>query len=235
MISTSEIGQHSPLKYRRQPLIIERLMLKKSFWFIFLTIMFSYPIYQSLNRKLPPALPKMHKIPSFSLINEFNKPFGTKDIKGKVVIASFMFTACPTICPGLMNNMQKIQKRVRGLGQNIALLTFSVDPENDTPEVLHQYARSLHANPYIWNFLTGTREQLKELLVDGFKVPMGEEPFTTVKTLGQQQITLWDIVHTEQLVLLDSEKFVRGYYSTDKDSINKMMIDIGLLYNRSAY
>ena len=219
----------------RQSLFIERLVQKKSFWFLFTAIMFIYPIYRSLKRELPPPLPKFHQVSPFRLTNEFNQPFGTEDFQGKVAIASFMFTTCPTICPGLMKNMQRIQKRVRGLGQNIALLTFTVDPDNDTPEVLHQYARTLHANPYVWNFLTGRREDLKRVLIEGFKVPMGEERVLTKKALGNEEITLWDIVHTEKLVLLDGASNVRGYYSIDKDSINRLMIDIGLLYNRAVY
>ncbi len=197
--------------------------------------MFIYPIYRSLKRELPPPLPKFHQVAPFRLTNEFNQPFGTEELQGKVTIASFMFTACPTVCPGLMKNMQRIQKRVRGLGKNIALITFSVDPENDTPEVLHRYARTLHANPYVWNFLTGKREDLKKILIEGFKVPMGEEKVPITKPIGNDETTLWDIVHTGKLVLLDGQSFIRGLYSTDKDSINKLMIDVGLLYNRAVY
>ena len=221
--------------YRRGHLFIERLVQNKLFWFLSTLLLFSYPIFRSINRELPPPLPRLHQIDDFSLTNEFNKPFGSKDIKGKITIASFMFTSCPTTCPGLMKNMQTIQKRVRGLGQNIALATFSVDPENDTPQVLHEYARSLRANPYVWNFLTGTQKELRKVLIEGFKVPMGDGKVAVEHTVGDEIITLWDIVHTEKLVLLDGDSFVRGYYSVDKESLDKLMIDVGLLYNRSTY
>ena len=222
------------LGHYRKDSFIERLVQKKSLWLLFSLVLFSYPILRSIKRELPPPLPQMHKIPEFRLVNEFNKPFGSKDLEGKIYIASFMFTSCPTTCPALMEKMKEIQKRVRGLGRNIALASFSVDPVNDTPVVLHEYARSLHANPYVWNFLTGTAENLEKVLIKGFKVPMGQkEPLN--RQLGENEITVWDIVHTEKLVLVDGNSFVRGYYSTDKDSINKLMIDVGLLHNRSAY
>lgn len=214
---------------------MERLILRKWFWFLFLLASFTYPIYRSVTRVLPPPLPRSHQVGDFRLTNEFDVPFGSREIQGKVAIASFMFTTCPTTCPGLMEKMKEIQKRVRGLGENIALLSFSVDPVNDTPAVLHRYARSLQANPHVWNFLTGPREQLEEVLIQGFKVPMGEDKEIVSGILGEEEITLWDIVHTEKLVLLDGEQFVRGYYSTDKNSINQLMIDVGLLHNRASY
>ena len=72
-------------------------------------------------------------------------------------------------------------------------------------------------------------------MIGGFKVPMGQDKFPTVKAVDGDEVTLWDIAHTEKLALMDGEGYVRGYYSTDKDSLNKMMIDVGLLYNRAAY
>ncbi|WP_127715054.1 SCO family protein [Halobacteriovorax sp. HLS] len=216
----------------RKNTLIEKLVLSKLFWFLLSAFLFSYPIIKSVNRTLPPPLPKMYKVPEYSLTNSFNKPFGSKDLKGRLYIAGFMFTSCPTTCPALMEKMDLIQKRVRGLGQKIAIVTFSVDPEVDTPQVLHKYARKRKANPFVWTFLTGRKEDLRSVIIDGFKVPMGErEPM--VGNLNGEEVTLMDIAHSEKFVLVDWNGYVREYYSTDKNGINKMMIDVGLLVNSS--
>lgn len=218
------------LKFVRED-SLAKLFSSKLFWSMFVLIVFSYPIYRSIQRELPPDLPKLFQVPTFSLTNEFNKPFGTNDLKGKPYLATFAFTTCPTTCPGLMEKMQTVQKRVKGLGTKVAMVTFSVDPENDTPQVLHKYARKLHANPYVWNFVTGNKTDLEALLIEGFKVPMGGKEEVS-KQLENEKITLFDIVHTEKVVLVDGEGFIRGYYSIDKQSLDRLMIDLGLLVNR---
>ncbi len=219
------------LNYIREESVVERLVRNKLFWCLFFLVTFSYPIYRSINRELPPELPRLGKVPEFTLTNGFGKPFGSKDLKGRIYMASFFFTSCPTTCPGLIERMKVAQKRVKGLGQKIAMLSITVDPAYDNPERLFKYARKNKANPYVWHFLTGKRSELRSLLIDGYKVPMGEkEPVEGV--LGEETITLMDIVHTEKLVLVDEEGMIRGYYSTDKVGMDKLMIDIGLLVNR---
>ncbi len=193
---------------------------------------FSYPIYRSLNRTLPPPLPVYYQVPEFSLQNEFNKPFGTKDLMGKFYIANFMFTSCPTTCPALMEKMDVIQNRIRGLGTKAAIVTFTVDPKHDTPEVLFKYARKRNSNPFIWNYLTGKEGDLKKIVIDGFKVPMGNKE-AVEKKLENKSITLFDIVHTEKVVLVDNKGQVRGYYGTNKIEMDRLMIDLGLLVNNS--
>ena len=215
----------------RNDFFIERWVRSKLFWFLSLTFLFTYPIVRSIYRELPPELPKYYQVPSFELVNEFGTPFGSKNLEDKIYLASFAFTTCPTICPGLMEKMKVIQKRVRGLGDKIALVTFSVDPENDTPDVLHKYARGLRANPHIWNFLTGETKELKSLLVDGYKVPMGETEEFVGKVDGND-VSLMDIAHTGKILLVDRDGYVRGYYSTEQTSIDQLMIDVGLLVNR---
>ena len=130
--------------------------------------------------------------------------------------------------------MEKIQKRVRGLGQKVALISFTVDPLTDTPEVIYKYARKRRANPFIWSFLTGTREQMKNIILDGFKVPMGEKEEMHGLVDGEE-VTMFDIAHTEKFVLVDHEGYVRSYYDSTKDGINQMMIDAGLLINRKEF
>lgn len=211
--------------------LFERLVRSKLFWLVFIIMGFAYPMYRSVTRELPPELPRLFKAPTFKLTDSFGKPFGSHDLKGKVYMASFMFTSCPTTCPGLIERMKVAQKRLRGLGQKVALLSISVDPDYDTPKVLNKYARKNKANPYIWKFLTGKRSDLRTLLIDGFKVPMGDKK-AVEGMVGDEKVTLMDIVHTEKLVLVDEVGMVRGFYATDKAGMNKMMIDIGLLVNR---
>ena len=94
----------------------ERLFLSKMFWAVFLSLGFSYPIYRSVTRQLPPPLPVFSTLPQYELINEEGQPFGSQALQGKPYIAGFFFTNCPSSCPALMAKMQKLQKRVRGLG-----------------------------------------------------------------------------------------------------------------------
>lgn len=218
--------------YCREENFFYKLIRKKSFWLVFWLLSFSYPIYRSLNRELPPPLPVFYQVPEFNLTNEFGKSFGSTELKGKYYIANFMFTSCPTTCPALMEKMDSVQKRIRGLGDKAQIVTFTVDPETDTPDVLYKFARKRNTNPYIWNFLTGKESDLQKIVVDGFKVPMGSKS-PIEKVVGDQKVTLMDIVHTEKVVLVDTKGQVRGYYSTDKVGLDKLMIDLGLLVNNS--
>ncbi len=219
---------------RRDSNILERLVFNKFFWIFFIAFVFTFPIYKSLNRKLPPPLPKLKNLPEFSLVNSFGKPFGTKELKGRVYIANFIFTNCPSSCLRLSGEMEKIQKRVRGLGKKVSLISFSVDPLNDTPKVLYKYARQRHANPHIWTFLTGDKQDMKDIVISGFDVPMGEL-METEGIVDGDMVTMFDIAHTEKFVLVDHEGVVRGYYDSQKDDINQLMLDVGLLVNRKEF
>ncbi len=229
----SKVEPTSTFNFKRDYTLLEKLIGSKLFWFFFLLIGFSYPIYRSVNRVLPPELPVLVEVPAYKLQNEFGREYGTEQLLGRTYIANFVFTSCPTTCPAIMEKTQKIQKRIRGLGTKVAIVTFTVDPETDTPPVLNKYARGLSANPHVWTFLTTPdKEEMRSLLVEGFRVPMGDlEEFQGV--VDGTSVSLWDIAHTERMVLVDNLGRVRGYYSTTNDDINKLMIDVGLLVNRS--
>ena len=212
--------------------IFHRLIRLKTFWLAMWLVLFGYPVYKTLNRTLPPPLPILFEIPEFKLTNEFGKEFGSKELKGRFYIANFMFTSCPTTCPPLMDKMDLVQKRIRGLGTKAAIVTFTVDPEVDTPEVLFKYARKRHTNPHIWTFLTGTEEELQKVVVDGFKVPMGQKE-EIEKPVGSESVSLFDIAHTEKLALVDDLGRIRGYYGVDRVELDRLMIDLGLLVNNS--
>ncbi len=217
------MSQTQTLGFIRNQSTLEKIVLSKAFWIGFIMIGFFYPIFRSIKRELPPDLPSMYQIPQFELTNEFGKPFGSKDLAGKIYVANFVFTSCPTTCPVTMKKNQIVQKRLRGLGTKVAMVSFSVDPENDTPEVLNKFARNYKANPYVWSFLTGPYDKISELLVNGFKV-----------TVGKKDPTMMDIAHSEKNILVDGAGMVRGVYSTDKQSVDQMMIDVGILVNKKS-
>lgn len=218
--------------FYREDNFFQKLIRKKSFWLLFWALSFSYPVYRSINRVLPPPLPVYYTVPEFRLTNEFNQPFGTPELKGRFYIANFMFTSCPTTCPALMAKMDLVQKRIRGLGTKAAIVTFTVDPEVDTPEVLYKFARKRHSNPFVWTYLTGTQADLEKIVINGFKVPMGKKESVT-KQLEDKSISLFDIAHTEKLVLVDDKGQIRGYYGTERVEMDRMMVDLGLLVNNS--
>lgn len=223
------------LTFIRAENFVEKLVLRKSFWLVFVLGLFIYPIYRSVNRKLPPPLPVLKELPVYQLKNSFNKPFGSNELLGRYYVANFIFTSCTSSCPRLTKVMETIQKRVRGLGTKVALVSFSVDPDNDSPDVLFKYARKMNANPYIWTFLTGPQDELKKIVEGGFSTIMGEREKVEGILDGGEVVSMMDIAHSEKFALVDEKGRLRGYYDSTTNEINRMMIDIGLLVNQNEY
>src|SRR5258708_2927382 len=117
----------------------------------------------------PPPLPVLGQIPGFELTAETGQPFDRKALDGKVWVADFIFTTCTGPCPRLSSLMHNVQQSVSGM-PDVRLVSFSVDPEHDTPSALAQYAVRYHAQPDRWRFLTGPRESLDRLARNDFKL-----------------------------------------------------------------
>jgi len=209
--------------YIRKSNFIEKTVGSKLFWVIACALLFGYPIAKSVNRRLPKELPVYSSVPDFRFTDENGNSYGTNELKGKVYIANFMFTSCKTFCPILLKQMQTVQHRIRGVIDRAAIVSFTVDPDTDTSKVLFAKARELQANPVVWRFLTASLEDTKKLLVDGFKVPVGNKEIAN---------NIMDVAHSNKLVLVDKEGKIRGYYAAEKDGINQLMIDTGLLINK---
>jgi len=211
-------------EFMRKTNVVENLVRSKLFWVLFLLFGFSYPIWKSMHRTLPPELPIISQVPEFEMISENGQRFGSKDLKDRVYLANFVFARCPSVCPKMLGELEVIQKRIRGTGKKVAIVTFTVDPEYDNEKVLFDLARKHHANPYTWTFLTGSdKEAMFKLYRDGFKVGVEQNPKS-----------LLEIAHSEKIVLVDQENRVRGFYSFETNDVNKLMIDVGLLINRPS-
>jgi protein SCO1/2 len=205
--------------------VASRLVARPAFWLALLAIPAAWPLIWSLKTPVPPKLPVLGTLPAFQLTDQSGHPFGSKDLEGRAWVASFIFTRCATICPAITTKMSRIQDRTRNLGASFHLVSFSVDPEFDTPERLAAYARGHRASPRLWSFLTGPDAEVKEAVVNGLKIAVGREKSDDGRFDG--------IFHGSHLVLVDQRGRVRGYYdSDDRDVVEQVVRDAGLLANR---
>jgi len=158
-------------------------------------------------------LPSYGTVPKFELVNQDAQPFGSRELSGKIWIADFIFTTCPGPCPIISTRMSELQKP---LGKSdVHLVSFSVDPEKDTPEVLRVYADKLRKEPLRWDFLTGPLEAITSLSRDGFKLGISE---------GEQPES--GPIHSTRFVLVDRRGTIRGYYDAlAPDGVTKLLAD----------
>jgi len=152
-------------------------------------------------------------VPTFQLTNQNGQPFGAAQLSGKIWIADFIYTTCPGPCPMISSRMSELQKP---LGEtDVHLVSFSVDPEKDTPAVLRGYAEKLQAEPGRWDFLTGPKSEIYKLSHDGFKLAVSD---------GSDALGL--PVHSTRMVLVDRHGQIRGYYdATEPEAITKLLAD----------
>ncbi len=162
-------------------------------------------------------LPNYGPVGTFALTNQFNHPFGSADLAGKIWIADFVFTSCRGPCPIISTRMSELQKPLAK--SDVQLVSFTVDPETDTPEVLHAYAEKLKAEPNRWDFLTGPKSTLYDLSVKGFKLGVSD----TGGDEGQP-------VHSTRFVLVDRHGNIRNYYDAlAPDGVTKVLADASRL------
>ena len=178
---------------------------------------------RSVRTALPPPPPEFGTIPEFILQDQRGVAFGSENLRGKVWIANFIFTRCPTVCPALTERMWEIQHRTRNLSNTLHMVSFSVDPGFDTPEVLAEYARGYQASTARWSFLTGQYDAVANTVVEGLKVGMPDAP----------ESDILEIFHGTHFVLVDADLEIRGYYASDDEEMeDKILRDAGLLIHR---
>ena len=152
-------------------------------------------------------------VPAFQLTNQNGETFGSAQLTGKIWIADFVYTECPGPCPMISSRMSELQRPFEK--SDVQLVSFTVDPEKDTPAVLRGYAAKLKALPGRWSFLTGPKTAIADLSRNGFKLPMAEGADAGA-----------ELVHSTRIVLVDRHSVIRGYYdATAPDSITKLIAD----------
>jgi protein SCO1 len=194
------------------------------FWGLIVAVGLLVPIATRVWRAAPPALPVLGTLPEFQLVDQDGRPSGSAELRGHVWVASFVFTRCPTICPVIVATLGRIQHRARGIEHGFRIVSFSVDPQYDTPERLAAYARQHRASPRMWKFLTGPLGSVQDTVVGGLKIAMGDIE-------GQQDFA--SIMHGTHFVLVDQQGRIRGYYdSSGADVVDRVLADAAMLVNR---
>ena len=161
-----------------------------------------------------------HSIPDFAFVNQFNDTISQSDYEGNIYLANFVFTTCPTICPVMTYNMRRVQQKMAQY-PNFKILSHTVFPEYDTPEVLLEYANKMEADLSNWNFVTGNREDIYSIANSYFVNVM------------EDSTAQGGFLHSEYFVLVDKEGRIRA---RDDDNGNNIGVydgtadyEVGLL------
>jgi protein SCO1/2 len=210
---------------RRAQRVAARLAARPLFWALVVLAISGFQIVRAVSAELPALPPVLGTLPAFELTDQRGKPFGSAQLRHRVWIANFIFTRCPTVCPVFTQKMAKVQDRVKNVAAGLHLVSFSVDPDHDTPEVLAAYAKQHRASPRMWSWLTGAPEAVRATVRDGLKIAMERQ--------GTPDADVPDILHGTHFVLVDQQLRIRGYYdSNDPEAVDRMMKDVNTLVNR---
>ena len=161
-------------------------------------------------------------IPPFSFVNQNSDTVTENIIKDKIYVTDFFFTTCPTICPVMKRQMLKVYEKFKG-NKDVMILSHTIDPEHDTPQVLNTFAKDLGVTGNQWQFLTGPKEKIYEIGLKSYMVVAKEDKSAE-----------GGFLHSGAFVLVDKDKHVRGIYDgTTEEGTKRIIADIQTLLDES--
>ena len=159
-----------------------------------------------------------HRIADFELIDQDGNAFNQNDLEGKYYVSDFFFTTCPTICPDMSSQLQRVQAANQN-NSDFLIVSHTVQPEVDSAETLKAYAELYEADPAQWVFLTGDKKMIYDL---------ARKSYFAATTEGDGGGN--EFIHTENFILVDKEKRIRGFYDgTSEESVDQLIEDIEIL------
>jgi cytochrome oxidase Cu insertion factor (SCO1/SenC/PrrC family) len=196
-----------------QGLLIALLVLP----FVAVTITILARDHTLASRMTP--LPMLGQVPEFSMIEANGKPVHLSDLRGRVWMADFIFTHCAGQCPRMTHGMAQLQMELPKR-EDWRLVSVSVDPERDTPEVLTKYADMYGADRSHWLFLTGNKTAIRQMIRNSFRMSVEDNADSQDEP----------ILHSSKIVLVDRDGLIRGYYDgTERDSLKQLVEDVSRL------
>ena len=161
-----------------------------------------------------------HQIPNFEFINQDSVKITQKSFAGKVYVADFFFTTCPTICPKMKTQMLRIFKKFKD-NPKVAILSHTIDPRHDTPAVLKEFSKNLGIQNSMWQMVTGDKAKIYEIGQKSYMVSATDDPTQP-----------GGIVHSGAFILVDKNRHIRGIYDgTEPERVDKLMADMEILLN----
>jgi len=151
---------------------------------------------------------------SYEFSDQDGRPFGSEALKGKVYVANFFFTTCVSICPRLMGAVRTLHDRFKAADLPVHLVSITVDPDNDTPKVLAEYARRMNISPTRWSLLSGDYDAIRSVVVNGFSTHLGAR-----RTNAEDSA---DISHGSRLILVDGQGGIRGHFESTEEGIDAL-------------
>ncbi len=212
------------LPHENDPAIV-RLFGTARFWLVGIALISAISVYRVLKtRDLKP--PDVYtQVPAFQFTDQSGNAFGSEDLAGNIWVANFIFTRCTTVCPIFTDKMAELQMRTKYAATKPKLVSFSVDPDFDSPEVLQGYAMRFEANPSRWHFLSGPTDAVRAVVEDGMKTAMGD---------AKEVMNPEDLIHGSHFVLVDPDLNIRGYYAvSNEDTIEKLLDDFRAVANEN--
>lgn len=214
-----------------QGMVLACILLIPVLIFMFLrgfgTNSYDLPVYYEHGmdnpfEECPPTDTTQHYIPEFSFTNQEGNEVGREKMDGKITVVDFFFTSCPNICPVMSSEMERVNDMFRN-EDKVQIMSISIDPEYDSPEVLRKYAEKHNATAGKWDFLTGGIAETYQLAKCGFAIP----------TVDGQGIAD-DFVHSDKFMLIDELGRIRGYYSgTSREDVDLLILETKVLLNAS--
>jgi protein SCO1/2 len=215
-----------------EQILRNRPILVLSFAVVVLSVFFGIALWKwqaklqlqgSSEEKPLEGLKEFGSVPQFSLLERSGRQVTLSDLKGEVWIVNFIYTNCPDTCPIQSAQLRQIQEDFME-EKDLRVVSITVDPKRDTPEVLSEYAKRFSADPGRWLFLTGEKEDIYKFAQEGFHLGAAELPYEKRPESGATH------THSPRFVLIDREAQIRGYYvSTDGEAMKRLRRDLEIL------
>ncbi len=166
-----------------------------------------------------PSDDSIHRVPAFVLFDQDSNRFTNKDLDNKIYVANFILTRCPNgICPTMSNEFIRVQEEFKE-NDDVRLVSYSIDPEFDTPSILKKFGDYYGANPTVWKFLTGSPQEIYQQSRCGY--------FVAVR---MNEDGSFDFDHDKRMILIDKEKRIRGFYDgTNREEVDRLIVEMKIL------